>query len=78
MGYLRRIKERVLTREGFEPSHPKIPLKYGISGIQKPQKKLSGGESNPGLARDRRGYSPLYYQRCHLVLWNTKKAQTFR
>uniref|UniRef100_A0A0K0G5W1 Uncharacterized protein n=1 Tax=Strongyloides venezuelensis TaxID=75913 RepID=A0A0K0G5W1_STRVS len=23
--------------------------------------ELSGGESNPGLARDRRGYSPLYY-----------------
>uniref|UniRef100_A0A0K0FPU9 Uncharacterized protein n=1 Tax=Strongyloides venezuelensis TaxID=75913 RepID=A0A0K0FPU9_STRVS len=27
----------------------------------KPQKKLSGGESNPGLARDRRGYSPLLH-----------------
>uniref|UniRef100_A0A0K0G5D9 Uncharacterized protein n=1 Tax=Strongyloides venezuelensis TaxID=75913 RepID=A0A0K0G5D9_STRVS len=27
------------------------------------KRRLSGGESNPGLARDRRGYSPLYYQR---------------
>ena len=26
------------------------------------QKKLPGRESNPGLARDRRGYSPLYYR----------------
>jgi hypothetical protein len=26
-------------------------------------KKLSGGELNPGLPRDRRGYSPLYYRR---------------
>ena len=24
--------------------------------------KLPGGESNPGLPRDRRGYSPLYYR----------------
>ena len=23
---------------------------------------LPGGESNPGLPRDRRGYSPLYYR----------------
>ena len=26
------------------------------------QKNLPGGESNPGLPRDRRGYSPLYYR----------------
>ncbi len=26
------------------------------------KKKLPDGESNPGLPRDRRGYSPLYYQ----------------
>ena len=26
------------------------------------QKKLLGGESNPGLLCDRQGYSPLYYQ----------------
>ena len=26
------------------------------------QKNLLGGESNPGLPRDRRGYSPLYYR----------------
>ena len=25
---------------------------------------LPGGESNPGLPRDRRGYSPLYYRGC--------------
>ena len=27
-------------------------------------KGLPGGESNPGLPRDRRGYSPLYYRGC--------------
>ena len=26
------------------------------------RKTLPGGESNPGLPRDRRGYSPLYYR----------------
>ena len=26
---------------------------------------LPGGESNPGLPRDRRGYSPLYYRGRH-------------
>ena len=26
------------------------------------KKDLPGGESNPGLPRDRRGYSPLYYR----------------
>ena len=26
------------------------------------KKHLRGGESNPGLPRDRRGYSPLYYR----------------
>ena len=26
------------------------------------EKNLLGGESNPGLPRDRRGYSPLYYR----------------
>ena len=26
------------------------------------EKILPGGESNPGLPRDRRGYSPLYYR----------------
>ena len=26
------------------------------------KKKLPDGESNPSLPRDRRGYSPLYYQ----------------
>ena len=28
----------------------------------KEKKVLPGGESNPGLPRDRRGYSPLYYR----------------
>ena len=26
------------------------------------QKHIPGGESNPGLPRDKRGYSPLYYR----------------
>ena len=29
---------------------------------EKKKKTLPDGESNPGLPRDRRGYSPLYYQ----------------
>ena len=28
---------------------------------------LSGGELNPGLPRDRRGYSPLYYRRTYII-----------
>ena len=28
------------------------------------EKSLRGGESNPGLPRDRRGYLPLYYHGC--------------
>ena len=28
------------------------------------KKSLPGGESNPGLPRDRRRYSPLYYRGC--------------
>ena len=30
--------------------------------ILKKKKYLPGGESNPGLPRDRRGYLPLYYR----------------
>ena len=30
------------------------------------QKMLRDGESNPGLPRDRRGYSPLYYRGVYL------------
>ena len=33
-----------------------------LLGIEK--KSLPGGESNPGLPRDRRRYSPLYYRGC--------------
>ena len=29
--------------------------------------RLPNGESNPGLPRDRRGYSPLYYRGCHTI-----------
>ena len=38
---------------------------YGVSiiKIQKCKKELSDRELNPGLPRDRRGYSPLYYRR---------------
>ena len=38
---------------------------HKCSGQNKEEKKiqlLPGGESNPGLPRDRRGYSPLYYR----------------
>ena len=32
----------------------------------KTKRDLPDGESNPGLPRDRRGYSPLYYQGSHM------------
>ena len=32
------------------------------STIETVEKQLRDGESNPGLPRDRRGYSPLYYR----------------
>ncbi len=32
--------------------------------IYEKQKKLRDRELNPGLPRDRRGYSPLYYRGC--------------
>ena len=44
--------------------------KRSISSIhlnQKTKRNLPGGESNPGLPRDRRGYSPLYYRRIECV-----------
>ena len=31
------------------------------------RKMLRDGESNPGLPRDRRGYSPLYYRGVYLI-----------
>ena len=34
---------------------------------------LHGGESNPGLPRDRRGYLPLYYRGNHTVVWDLFK-----
>ena len=37
-------------------------------------KILPGGESNPGLPRDRRGYSSLYYQGFDRKKWNTLKT----
>ena len=33
-------------------------------GKEGKKKLLPGGESNPGLPRDRRRYSPLYYRGC--------------
>ena len=38
---------------------------------RKVKKILPGGESNPGLPRDRRGYLPLYY-RVHILKSKTK------
>ena len=39
----------------------KMPLDQYL-GKGKKKIYLPGGESNPGLPRDRRGYSPLYYR----------------
>ena len=41
-------------------NHPQLFL-YG-KRTAKNYQFLPGGESNPGLPRDRRGYSPLYYR----------------
>ena len=40
----------------------KLPLEAVLLGKGKKKFNLPGGESNPGLPRDRRGYSPLYYR----------------
>ena len=43
------------------------------------KKFLPGGESNPGLPRDRRGYSPLYYRGLgdNTSAWMTSLMPTF-
>ena len=49
------------TRE-YSDMNPKRPkLKFKLEIVKKIKKLiLPGGESNPGLPRDRRGYLPLY------------------
>ena len=44
--------------------NPSSLMSFGEKKILDPRenKNLPGGESNPGLSRDRRGYSPLYYR----------------
>ena len=39
-----------------------IPIIYPVSFLGLLSKVLPDRESNPGLPRDRRGYSPLYYR----------------
>ena len=39
------------------------------------KKILSGGESNPGLPRDRRGYWPLYYRRRWKFCLNVRQVE---
>ena len=39
-----------------------IPIMYPVSFLSLLAKVLPDRESNPGLPRDRRGYSPLYYR----------------
>ena len=39
-----------------------IWVNYINLGGEDKKKMLRDGESNPGLPRDRRGYSPLYYR----------------
>ena len=44
-------------------------------------KKLRDGELNPGLPRDRRGYSPLYYHGLILIptkILFSKKSEKFK
>ena len=45
----------------------KKQLDLGNTVKHKKDARLPGGESNPGLPRDRRGYSPLYYRGCRYV-----------
>ena len=47
-----------------------------VGGFGQKSIVLPGGESNPGLPRDRRGYSPLYY-RGLLVTVAAKKSTCF-
>ena len=48
-------------------SLPRAGKKVGGKKTKIKQKKLLGGELNPGLPRDRRRYSPLYYQGWNLL-----------
>ena len=48
-------------RSGFD-SRPSHIFFFKSSNAFKVPKVLRDGESNPGLPRDRRGYSPLYYR----------------
>merc|ERR1711947_15006 len=48
-------------RGGGEQTNRVISLHLSRKGGLK-KKLLPGGESNPGLPRDRRRYSPLYYR----------------
>ena len=64
--------DELTTRISVVELQRDIPLLVHIySGLwEKPsffetyyKKELPGGESNPGLLRDRQGYLPLYYRR---------------
>jgi hypothetical protein len=51
-----------LQQDGAVPHRTNNLSDLTISLGKKIKKKLPGGESNPGLPRDRRGYWPLYYR----------------
>ena len=54
------LKKTVLKTKKFGGN-----IYHKCTSQNKEEKKiqlLPGGESNPGLPRDRRGYSPLYYR----------------
>ena len=57
-----RIKMGTKWRENRDQSYFIIFDRRKIMKLKEKISNLPGGESNPGLPRDRRGYSPLYYR----------------
>ena len=55
-------EEQPEKEEEEEEENPANPFLYLRKRMFPSKKSLPGGESNPGLPRDRRRYSPLYYR----------------
>ena len=63
----REIYKKGKGKEKKENSRREEEKVKKIRRRKRKKRLLPGGESNPGLPRDRRGYSPLYY-RGHTVM----------
>ena len=60
-------RRRVIALVQFCRTKKFLPPNKAKKKKKKKKDILPGGESNPGLPRDRRGYSPLYYRGCSRI-----------